>query len=596
MVVKLAADRTVLRSVIVEENRSDRLESISVKKKEVDKLSLVTSSIGSLTEQLSGVSTLKTGSNVSKPIVHGLHSNRVLVMNDGVRHAYQAWGEEHAPEIDPSRIGQIEIVKGAATVKYGPEALGGVILYNSEKPIFNAKINGSIGSSYQTNGRAYSSQVSISQGFQRFAWNANGFGIYQGDMRAPDYNLSNTGKREYGGSFNTLVHYPKFDLEVTGSYFEQEFGILRASIVGNLVDLQNAIDDSIPQPTFPKTYDIQNPRQETKHALLRTNLSVFTGAHIFNIQYAFQNNIRREYDVRRGQLNERPVIFLDLISHTLETNWIQPEIGKWNGSSGVQVFTKNSINEPESNPANFVPDYDIFNFGAYTTQSVQLGQTTFEIGARFDLQSLKVADTIRDLFIYNNELNFFNATFMMGIKRKINKSLTLFSNIGSAWRPPNVAELYAFGYRYSRMSFGLWRYELTPQIVMPINSVFDKNMREVPSEKSYKWVSGFEWRNSRFNSEFILYRNLINDYIYLRPFGITINVAGTFPFFIYEQTNALLIGVNWDVQYTHSKYFSSELKLSYVYGWERKNSQPLIEVPPLNIDYSFHKKVLGVKA
>lgn len=585
-VIYMATDDTVLESIIVEGSNSEELQSLSIQSKEINKISLINTSIGDLTGELSGVAILKTGSNISKPIIHGLHSNRVLVINDGVRHAYQVWGQEHAPEIDPSHVDEIEVVKGAGTVKYGPEALGGVILYNSKKPALDEKLNGSVGVSYHTNGRAPSSQISLSQGSHRFAWNVGAFGVYQGDLEAPDYNLSNTGKREYGGSFNTLLHLPKLDLQISGNYFQQDLGILRASIAGNLTDLQNSIDRGAPEPTFPFTYEIGSPGQETEHGLLKADLSLFSGDHVFKVQYAIQQNVRREFDVRRGELNERPIIDLKLLSHTIDTEWLQPTKGPWSGSSGIQIFTQNSANKPGSNPVNFVPDYDVFNIGAYTIQTLNLDQTTLELGARLDRQSLSVADTIRDVFTYSNEVDFSNATLTFGVRREINENLSLFSNIGTAWRPPNVAELYSFGYHNSILQFGLWRYDLTPQISTPVDSVFDQTLRPVSSEKGIKWVTGLELKKGKTTGEFIFYANQINNFIFLRPFGITTSIRGpAIPFFLYDQTDALFFGSDWDIRIRHSKALTSEVKISYVHAIEQENKQPLFEIPPLNINY-----------
>lgn len=590
----LAVDDQLLESVVVEDSQHEELKSVAVQRKELSELAVVNATIGELTEQISGVSVLKTGANISKPIIHGLHSNRVLVINDGVRHAYQVWGLEHAPEIDPSNVDQIEIVKGAATVKYGPEALGGVILYNSKRPKFDQKLNGSVGSSYQTNGRAVTSNINLGHGLHRFAWNVGGFGTYQGDLRAPNYNLTNTGKREIGASFNTLLHQKIFDLEVSGSYFDQELGILRGSIVGNIPDLHEAIIRPVPQGTREFSYDIQNPRQMTEHGMLRSKLALFLGQHIFNVQYAFQRNIRKEFDIRRGELNDRPVIYLELESHTIDTEWVQPEKGRWRGSSGVQLFTQNSVNEPGSNPINFVPDYDVLNAGAYTVQSLEYDNTVLELGARFDYQSLSVADTIRDVAVYSNEIDFSNATFTLGFRKQLNNNWTLFSNIGSAWRPPNVAELYSFGYQASRVRYGLWRHQITPRpdrnppfsITTPLNAVFDETDREVPSEKSYKWVSGLELKSEKVNAEFVVYINQINDYIFLRPFGVATFVFGAFPYWVYDQTNARFIGSDWDIQYSHTPFLTSEIKLSYVLATELENNQPFIEIPPFSINYA----------
>ncbi len=586
----LAPDETLLESVVIEASRISAFQSLSIQDLDLKKVDLLSSSIGELTEEISGVTTLQTGSNIAKPIIHGLHSNRVLIMNDGLRHAYQMWGEGHAPEIDPSHIERIEVVKGAATVKYGPEALGGVILYKSKRPKLDQQLGGNLGASYQTNGRAISNHLTLEQGSHRFAWNANVLGLVQADLHAPDYTLSNTGKREYGGSFNTLFHQPSYELEVSGSYLDQELGILRGSLVGNLQDLQNAITRSIPSPTFEPTYDIQNPRHVTQHGLLKSDLSIFAGDHLVKVTYGIQRNVRKEFDVRRGELNDRPVIDLSLRSHNFEAAWTQPAKGNWSGNTGIQLFSQNSVNAIGSNPINFVPDYDVLNAGLYTIQSLNFEHSVFELGVRVDYQNLNVIDTIREVTFYENEVDYLNATFTLGYRKKLSNQVSLFTNVGTAWRPPNVAELYSFGYHFSRIQFGLWRYNFEPNLITPLTRVFNQDDRQVPSEKSLKWVSGIEMSNDRLDAEFIFYVNRINDYIFLRPFGVTTNVAGTFPFFLYQQTDALFLGSDWDIRLRHSEQLTSEAKISYVYAEDTDNNQPFIEIPPLSLSYALDYK------
>ena len=142
----------------------------------------------------------------------------------------------------------------------------------------------------------------------------------------------------------------------------------------------------------------------------------------------------------------------------------------------------------------------------------------------------------------------------------------------------------------------MWRYDFNPNIFTPVDGVFDETVREVPSEVSLKWITGVEYQNERLSTEFVAYVNRINDYIFLRPFGISVNIAGTFPFFIYSQTDALFIGADWNLRYNHSEKFSSEAKLSYVYATELENDQPFIEIPPFNVNYELAYKQANWKA
>ena len=70
-----------------------------------------------------GVSLITVGPSVSKPSLDGLNSEDVVIVQDGVRSESMAWGEEHAPEIDTLSASRIEVLRGAATLMYGSDAM-----------------------------------------------------------------------------------------------------------------------------------------------------------------------------------------------------------------------------------------------------------------------------------------------------------------------------------------------------------------------------------------------------------------------------------------------------------------------------------------
>ena len=84
-------------------------------------------SLGEMLKGLTGVQSLQTGSSVSKPVIHGLHSSRVIILNQGVRQEGQNWGSEHAPEIDPFVSKNIQVIKGPGGLRYGGDAIGGIV-------------------------------------------------------------------------------------------------------------------------------------------------------------------------------------------------------------------------------------------------------------------------------------------------------------------------------------------------------------------------------------------------------------------------------------------------------------------------------------
>ncbi|HQV34432.1 MAG TPA: TonB-dependent receptor plug domain-containing protein, partial [Calditrichia bacterium] len=80
--------------------------------------------LGDLLRDLPGVSILQTGPSIAKPVIRGVHSDRILIVNAGVHMEGQQWGDEHAPAIDPFAQARVEVLRGAAGVEYGAGAIG----------------------------------------------------------------------------------------------------------------------------------------------------------------------------------------------------------------------------------------------------------------------------------------------------------------------------------------------------------------------------------------------------------------------------------------------------------------------------------------
>lgn len=133
--------------------------------------------LGKILENVAGVSMLQTGGTISKPIINGLQGTRVVIMNNGSRLESQQWGADHAPEIDPGMAKKITIIKGADAVKYGADALGGIILLSAGDLPYHGGFSGNLTSGYESNGRKYSvsgkAEGSL-KSYPHFAWRVQG--------------------------------------------------------------------------------------------------------------------------------------------------------------------------------------------------------------------------------------------------------------------------------------------------------------------------------------------------------------------------------------------------------------------------------------
>ncbi len=586
--IYLAPSSFTLESIVVEgESNHGDLESATVSSLSATELEQnKTGSLASLAGNISGVSVIKTGQNIMKPVIHGLFSNRVLIINNGVRHEFQNWGADHAPEIDPSLIESLEVIKGAATVRYGPDALGGVILINPPKMDLFQPLKVETGVTAQSNGRSLEGNVQLNQGFHRTAYMVQSSWLKQGDLSAPNYILTNSGKNEYSAAMGARYDLAKMDFDIYYSHFEQELGILRASVNGNFEDLINSMESIVPPDTKPFDYDINNPKQTVQHDFVKLGGKLNGHDQTLDFQYALQINKRQEYDLRRGT---SPSIDLELFSQTLDIDWKHPQIGNWMGSIGLQGLYQDNNNIPGTNTVPFVPNYNVSRLGLYLIESRQISSKDWlEIGTRFDYQYNSIRGREPNNDVYRNEIIYKNGSATVGYRRKIDKNRSFRSNIGTAWRPPNISELYSYGRHQSRIYYGLWRFEYDTQNEIETNSILTEDDKESSSEMGFKWVNSYNWKTSKIDAEITGYINYISNYIYSRPGGITNTVRGAFPYFLFEQTDALFSGIDFSAHFKHNRNWISQFRANYLWAEDLKNDGYLVNIPPPNMAYDLH--------
>ncbi|MDN5205643.1 TonB-dependent receptor [Fulvivirgaceae bacterium BMA10] len=584
--ILLAHEDLILESIVVEGTKIESgLTSITESKLDAQELeNLNTETFGDVLRSFTGVATIKTGQNVVKPVIHGLHSNRILIINNGLRHENQNWGVEHAPEIDVSLANDITLIKGAASVKYGPDALGGVIIVKPKFPELNNPLRGNFKITGKSNGRSLGSSVSLLKGYDRWAWMVQASGTYQGDLKSPDYYLTNTGTREYSFALGTKYHKKDLDVNFYFSRFNQELGILRGSVTGNLNDLAFALTNEPPEGTQSFSYDINNPHQEAVHQLFKIDGHYNLHSSSIDFQYGFQINQRREFDIRRGTNNSLPAINLELFSHSVDLDWNHPKLGQWSGVIGFQWLYQDNRNIPGTNTIPFIPNFDNTRLGIYFVESRQLGEMTAEVGIRLDAQQTAVRGRDFNNNLFTNDFSYQNVTGTVGMSLPVGPNASFQSNLGTAWRPPNVSELYSFGKHQFILEYGLWRFFENQA------DVITENERSVPSEVGVKWVNTYSFQNENVALELTGYINVLKNYIYTKPAGVTTTVRGAFPYFIYNQTNALFIGLDASASLSHSKQWESEARVSLLNAKDVKNDQYFVGIPPYELNYNLHYK------
>jgi iron complex outermembrane receptor protein len=232
-------------------------------------------SLGEALKAATGVTTLQTGSSIAKPVIHGMHSNRVLILNNGIRQEGQQWGSEHAPEIDPFMAQKLTVIKGAAGVRYGSDAIAGVIMVEPNPLPDSAKIHGEANLVGFSNGQQGIASGIIEGGLPKkkgWAWRLQGTYKRGADIKTADYYLANTGIQERNFSATIGYNTAHWGTEAYFSYFDTQLGIFAGSHIGNITDLLTAINSSRPNSDYTPSsasYTINRPNQDLAHNLFK---------------------------------------------------------------------------------------------------------------------------------------------------------------------------------------------------------------------------------------------------------------------------------------------------------------------------------------
>jgi iron complex outermembrane receptor protein len=138
-----------------------------------------------------GVSSTYFGPAASRPIIRGLDADRIRVLQNGSNTIdASATSVDHAVSFDPVSIETLEIVRGPATLLYGPNAIGGVVnaIDNRipderiEKPV-RGTVEGKYGSVNLERGEAFT----LEGGLLGLNWHFEGYKRAADELHIPGF-------------------------------------------------------------------------------------------------------------------------------------------------------------------------------------------------------------------------------------------------------------------------------------------------------------------------------------------------------------------------------------------------------------------------
>jgi iron complex outermembrane receptor protein len=494
-------------------------------------------SLGETLQFVPGVHNLSTGVGIGKPVIRGLTSNRVLILDDGQRLETQQWGDEHAPNIETATADRIEVIKGPASVLYGSDALGGVInVIPRDLPMGNpgaTLVRGTMTGAYGTNNEQPDGSLLLEGANGGFGFRFTASGRTSKNLKTSDYTLWNSANKSFAGS-GTLGY--------RGAW---------GSLVGTFSQRNEKISLTDEDPTAEPTQRIQTSRG-------RVNLTLPIGSSRLEADLGYERSRRREF--------EDPVtaeVGLGLLSQTWTggVHVHHAPIGKLSGIVGFSGL-RNSFDK--FGVETLIPNSTAYNVGAFAFEQVETGRLGVTFGVRADHRHLDVAADA-DLGNGAEIRNYNSVTGNLGLLFHVTEPVALVLNVGRGYRAPSSFDLFSNGVHEGTVAF-------------------ERGNPNLKNETSVNTDLALRVQSSNVVFEVGGFANFIQNFIYSVPTGTTDPGSG-FQVYDVTQGNSRLTGFEASLEYHPVQALHLQGSADYTRGTNTSTGNPLPLMPPFRATY-----------
>lgn len=481
-------------------------------------------------DRLPGVDAMGIGSSQSKPVIRGLSFNRVVVVENGIKHEGQQWGIDHGLEVDQYAAERVEVIKGPSSLMHGSDALGGVIILSPagvpERNSWGGSLdltgktnNELLGSSFNLYGRKeklYASLRATLTEYGDYRVPVDSVDIYS--FRAPLYEnrLRNTAGREQVLHLETGWVNNGFSSRFFISHLQGRNGFF-----ANAHGLEPRMVDS--EMHDRSSRDILYPYHQVQHTKFINRTTWRKENHTLRAELGYQRNFRQEVSnyVNHGYM---PPVFPDTLpfasdierqfdKDTWSLNLRSTAQISWNMEiiSGIQAdYQDNDID----GRGFIIPAFSQFRSGAFLLLKQGLGENSLLSGGlRYDYGQLTIesyndwfpspetegSDTTWNFLGRATEMDrsFSSLTWSVGYNLNLDH-FSFKANAGKSFRMPLAKELAANGVNYHRFSYEVGNPSLK-------------------AETSYQLDAGMEWHTRKFAVGLSPFIGYFPNYIYLNP-------------------------------------------------------------------------------
>ncbi len=514
---------------------------------------------------LPGVAVRGNGSAPARPILRGLGDNEVLVLEDGLRMGDIAtYDPAHATPIDAMSIARVDVVRGPATVLYGPNTIGGLVnvVTNLVPAASDHPLSGTValeGNTVSGELAGYANAVATSGGS---AFRLAAGGLHAGDIAIPRGTYTDPAS---GASF-TLDRMPQsFDrLSEVGLGYSYQAAFGSIGVGGDRYETDYGIPGVPPNPDWttapPTTSRIVQQRTTLE---LRGQFNAGGWLQRVNLDASYNDYGHAEFPTAQDSagVSEPQANHF----HKRDLNAVlrlrQRPVGRLTGTVGLWSDFQDLTIEGDQ-PLG--PNSSTVDLAAFGYEEYQAGALTrLEAGVRYDysrIQTHPYAQSTDSVFRTLDTARLAGAfTASLGAVRQVTPRVTASFSVARSFRAPTVQELYANGLDAASSTYSIGTSTLGPETGLGVDASVRGNFGTVTFEVSP-------------------YLNTISHYIYAFLRGDTLQ---GFPVRQFGATRARLWGYEASLAVQAAPHVLLNASSDYVNAQDLDHGTPLPFIPPL---------------
>jgi outer membrane receptor protein involved in Fe transport len=520
---------------------------------------------------MSGVRDITTGQQIGSPVVRGLEGPSVLILDNGSRLEDYSWSTEDGPSVDPRMADRVELIRGPASVLYGSNAIGGVI---NVMPAPMPDAIGQPGFTHiggelygATNNSEFGAIVRAEGANAGFGWQGTLIGRTAGNFHTPTGNpetptgdIYDTGYDAINGDIGIGLKGQTANGALRFEHYGGEYGLLD----GPPVQEDNT----------------GGPLRKLNDNRVQAVGNFLVGTSRLEAKAQWQQHFLEEVVGNSRTGGEPPPIDLhlntlsaDVLLHHTRGDWLAGTVGM---SGMYQTNTTLGVDP-------LVPDATTMNMGFFAFEQATRGKWSALAGLRGDFGQIEAQPNAElNLIAQTRAANAFSGD--IGAVYRAMPQLALSVNIGRAFRAPTLVELFSNG-------------------PLPAEGIYITGLQTAVPEVSLDLDASARWVTPKFTAELSLYRNKVDNYLYLQATGdssLVPNDEGCCDLlanYDYQQTShATLTGLDLSLEWAVLPMWTVRGRFDLVNGTNDATDQPLSQMPPVRGDLAVEWHTLGAHA